>query len=97
MGCIEHVTWRTAEPEEMPETYPLLALETGGLPLSSYSFPKRGIVFVGSEELGLRGKTRKRVEQYGSIISIPMKGKKGSLNVGVALGILLYQWSQYVG
>lgn len=94
MGCTDHVPWRIAEPEEIPETYPLLALETGGVPLSSYTFPSTGIVFVGSEELGLRAKTRTRVLRQGTVISVPMKGKKGSLNVGVALGIFLYQWSQ---
>lgn len=96
MGCIDHVPWRIAEAEEVPETYPLLALETGGGPLSAYTFPGKGVVFVGSEELGLRAKTRKRIEEYGNVISIPMRGKKGSLNVGVALGIFLYQWTQFM-
>jgi len=94
-GCIDRVPWRTAEPEEVPETYPLLALETGGVPLSTYTFPSAGIVFVGSEELGLRATTRNRILRQGTVVSIPMRGKKGSLNVGVALGIFLYQWSLF--
>jgi len=67
-----------------------LALETGGTPITSFSFPKQGIVLLGSEELGLSAEALKRVSA--GIVSIPMKGIKASLNVAVAFGILMQYW-----
>jgi len=47
---------------------------------------------VGSEELGV---SPAALERCGAgRVSIPMAGAKGSLNAGVAFGILLYAWSR---
>jgi 23S rRNA (guanosine2251-2'-O)-methyltransferase len=43
---------------------------------------------MGSEGRGIRPLVRKKCDV---LISIPMKGKIGSLNVSVAAGIILYQ------
>ena len=55
-----------------------------------FQFPEKGICIIGSEELGVSPQAIKRAE-YGCV-SIPMKGLKASLNVGVAFGILMQKW-----
>ena len=74
---------------------PLLGLELGGRSLEDFVFPPSGIVLLGSEELGLSPRARELCT-YG-IVSIPMSGAKGSLNVAVAFGILMHAWSEALG
>lgn len=45
------------------------------------------VFIVGNEVLGIDKKTLKKCDL---IVEIPMKGKKESLNVGVALGVVLF-------
>lgn len=95
MGATGLLPWRRAGLEALEEAArageAVFALELGGETIGSFDFPERGIVIVGSEELGVS------VEALGLCtagrVSIPMSGAKGSLNVGVAFGILLYAWS----
>ena len=90
MGCIESMGFEKKSLAELPADVPVFALETGGTPLKDFAFPKRGIVIIGSEELGVSPEALKRAD-YGRV-SIPMKGLKASLNVGVAFGILVQAW-----
>ena len=68
------------------------ALRSGMGCIAEFSFPKEGIVIIGSEELGVSPEALKRAD-YGRV-SIPMTGLKASLNVGVAFGILMQAWVQ---
>ncbi|MDE5897725.1 MAG: TrmH family RNA methyltransferase [Treponemataceae bacterium] len=90
MGCVEAMGWERRGIDELPEGLPVFALETGGTPVSEFDFPRRGVCIVGSEELGVSPHALHRAA-YGRV-SIPMKGLKASLNVGVAFGILLQKW-----
>ena len=90
MGCTRFLPWGYCPLEALPNGLPVFALETGGTPITSFSFPKQGIVLLGSEELGLSAEALKRVSA--GIVSIPMKGIKASLNVAVAFGILMQYW-----
>jgi len=90
MGCTHFLPWEYCSLESLPAGLPVFALETGGTPITSFSFPKHGIVLLGSEELGLSAEALKRVSA--GIVSIPMKGIKASLNVAVAFGILMQYW-----
>jgi TrmH family RNA methyltransferase len=72
------------------EWRPLIALETGGTPVSEFAFPTAGTLLLGSEELGL---SREALDLAGARVSIPMAGEKRSLNVGVACGIALERWA----
>lgn len=90
MGCIETMGWTRARLDELPEGLPVFALETGGVPINEFSFPKKGICIIGSEELGISPEALKRAD-YGRV-TIPMIGLKASLNVGVAFGILMQKW-----
>lgn len=94
MGCIETLGWERTDLNSLPEDVPVFALETGGTPINEFVFPKQGICIIGSEELGCSPEALKRA-QYGRV-SIPMKGLKASLNVGVAFGILMQKWCEYL-
>ena len=91
MGCTHFLPWEYCPLESLPAGLPIFALETGGTPITSFSFPKQGIVLLGSEELGLSAEALKNVSA--GIVSIPMKGIKASLNVAVAFGILMQYWT----
>lgn len=90
MGCIETLGWERKSLAELPEDMPVFVLETGGTPIDSFVFPAKGICIIGSEELGVSPQAIDRAS-YGCV-SIPMKGLKASLNVGVAFGILMQKW-----
>ena len=90
MGCTQFLPWNYCSLAALPANLPVFALETGGIPITSFPFPKQGIVILGSEELGLSAEALKSVSA--GIVSIPMKGIKASLNVAVAFGILMQYW-----
>lgn len=90
MGAVEIIPWRRCDLGELPTFGPLLALELGGRSVAEFAFPPRGVLLLGSEELGL---TRSALDLAGvNRISIPMKGIKASLNVAVAFGIAAQAW-----
>ncbi len=93
MGCIDFLQTSRCSLDELPEDIPVFALETGGTPIDEFVFPNKGIVIVGSEELGISPEGLKRAT-YGRV-SIPLTGIKASLNVGVAFGILMQTWHQF--
>ena len=94
MGCTHFLPWEYCSLESLPADLPVFALETGGTPITSFSFPKHGIVLLGSEELGLSAEALKKVSA--GIVSIPMKGIKASLNVAVAFGIVMQYWTSSI-
>lgn len=71
---------------------PFFALETGGVPIGEFSFPGEGTCIIGSEESGVSPECLELAS--GGKVTIPLYGAKGSINVSVAAGILLYEWSQ---
>jgi TrmH family RNA methyltransferase len=90
MGCVETMGWTRCTLDGLPTEDPVFVLETGGTPIHEFTFPERGIVIIGSEELGVSPEALRRAD-YGCV-SIPMTGLKASLNVGVAFGILMQAW-----
>lgn len=94
MGCIETMGYERMSLEELPSDMNVFALETGGTPIEEFKFPENGICIIGSEELGVSPQALKRAD-YGRV-SIPMIGLKASLNVGVAFGILMQKWVEYL-
>lgn len=95
MGCIETLGWEKMSLDELDSfskdnSIPVFVLETGGTPVEEFKFPQKGICIIGSEELGVSPDALKKA-RYGCV-SIPMKGLKASLNVGVAFGILMQKW-----
>lgn len=95
MGCIETMGYERKSLDELEEisakeNLPIFVLETGGTPLDEFKFPEKGICIIGSEELGVSPQALAKAT-YGRV-TIPMKGLKASLNVGVAYGILMQKW-----
>lgn len=88
MGCIDALGYERRTLDELPD--PVFVLETGGTPLKDFPFPPKGVCILGSEELGASPAALRRAT-YGRV-TIPMRGIKASLNVGVAFGILLQSW-----
>jgi TrmH family RNA methyltransferase len=89
MGTTRTVPWRRAALSDLEGLGPPVALELGGEPLDSFPFPERGVLAVGSEELGLSPDLLARCRHR---VSIPMGGAKASLNLGVAFGIAARAW-----
>ncbi len=100
MGCIETIGFERISVDELEEfarenDLPIFVLETGGTPIEEFEFPKKGICIIGSEELGVSPQALSKAT-YGRV-TIPMKGLKASLNVGVAYGILMQAWVSKLG
>jgi TrmH family RNA methyltransferase len=98
MGCVEVLPWERreffaeAEITELPR--PVFALETGGIPLAEFPFPRRGLLIAGSEELGISPRALAVADASLGRVSIPCYGAKGSLNVSVAFGIVMQAWAE---
>ncbi len=65
----------------------LIGLETGGKPLSKYSFPFPLGLVVGSEGRGISNPVKKQLDD---VVTIEMEGHVNSLNVSNATAIGLY-------
>ncbi|MDR2072018.1 MAG: TrmH family RNA methyltransferase [Spirochaetaceae bacterium] len=72
---------------------PVFALETGGTGIDRFPFPRRALMIVGSEELGVSPQGLAAADASLGRVSIPTYGAKGSLNVSAAFGIVLYAWA----
>jgi TrmH family RNA methyltransferase len=94
MGCVSALPWSRCPEDSRPDLSRAFALELGGTPIDEFAFPERGLCVLGSEELGVRPETIAACA-LGSV-SIPMSGAKASLNVAVATGILLHEWSRAI-
>ena len=91
-GAISIMPWRFAQLQEIRDQEGIFALELGGTSLEEFRFPERGIMLVGSEELGLSPESLALASAKAGRVSIPMSGAKRSLNVSVAVGIVLQAW-----
>jgi TrmH family RNA methyltransferase len=92
MGAVELLPWMRRGLEGLAGEEGLFGLELGGEPIDLFPFPARGIAVIGSEELGLSPEARALCGL--GVVSIPMSGAKGSLNVSVAFGILMHAWTR---
>ena len=91
MGCIDTLGFTRCSLDELPADKKIFVLETGGTPINEFDFPDEGIVIIGSEELGVSPEALAKAT-YGRVTN-PMTGLKASLNVGVAFGILMQEWT----
>jgi TrmH family RNA methyltransferase len=105
MGCVSVLPWQRLEKDPFDKAdlsgstepflgeAPVFALETGGIRLEEFQFPERGIMIIGSEELGVSPNALVRADASLGRVSIPIFGAKGSLNVSVAFGIAMHAWA----
>ena len=89
-GAAQVMPWEVAGLDVLSGRTGIVALELNGVPLERFRFPDRGVLLVGSEELGLSPEALSLAD--GGRVSIPMAGAKRSLNVAVAFGIVLQAW-----
>lgn len=94
MGTDELLPWERGTLEDLDTRESVFALELGGQTLEDFEFPQKGICLLGTEELGLSPEALARADQSLGRVSIPLYGKKASLNVAVATGILLEAWTR---
>jgi TrmH family RNA methyltransferase len=92
LGAHAILPWQRADLGSLAGHEGLFALELGGVPIDQFRFPERGIVLVGSEELGLSPEALRMADAGLGRVSIPLGGAKRSLNVSVAFGILVHAW-----
>lgn len=99
MGCTDIVPWEVenADLRSLQEHKNIFALELNGEPIDQFEFPDRGIAIIGSEELGVSPDCLKMADNSFGRVSIPLGGIKGSINVSVAFGILMYNWYNRIG
>jgi TrmH family RNA methyltransferase len=102
MGCTDILPWErlAAESPGLPlpfpqafSQFPVFALETGGITIARFPFPKQAVMIVGSEELGVSPQALAVADASLGRLSIPTYGAKGSLNASVAFGIALQAWA----
>ena len=107
MGCINIIPWERKDLFPAPDntdlsvntfdlSVPIFALETGGIPLAEFPFPRRGLMITGSEELGVSPRALAAADASLGRVSIPCYGTKASLNVSVAFGIAIQAWSSKI-
>lgn len=72
---------------------PVFALELGGTAVQEFPFPAKGLLLVGSEELGLSPEALAWADSKNGRVTLPLTGAKASLNVGVAFGIAANSWA----
>jgi TrmH family RNA methyltransferase len=104
MGCVSILPWtrlpedpfRAPQEEDAFGDLSLFALETGGVPLGEFAFPRRGVIIAGSEELGVSPQALAAADLSLGRVSIATFGAKGSLNVATAFGIAIHAWAAAV-
>ncbi len=95
MGCTDIIPWEAvgdADLRPLLQNKNIFALELNGIPMDQFKFPDKGICIIGSEELGVSPECLKIADNSFGRVSIPISGIKGSINVSVAFGILMYNW-----
>jgi TrmH family RNA methyltransferase len=108
MGCVNVMPWERLKEAPGSDGFggfegfagfgdlPVFALETGGIDIREFPFPRRGIMVVGSEELGVSPGALAAAEKSLGIVSVPTWGAKGSLNAAVAFGIAMQKWAECI-
>jgi len=98
MGSIFRIPVEYVEGAEFIEEYkeqypnhPIIGAAMQGDELGSFSFPKDGLLIMGSESHGIQDDIDAFVTKH---ITIPKFGNAESLNVGVATGVLLWEWKR---
>jgi len=96
LGAEKSIKWETVSnlgkkiSELKKEGFKIVALEQSEKSIDYKKYkPKGNIAIILGEEVN--GITKKLLELADIILEIPMNGKKESLNVSVATGVLLYR------
>jgi len=92
MGAHFHLSWAGELSIDALEGYSRLGANQRGEPIQDLNpIPKKWALIMGSEAHGLSSEAKNAIDQ---MIAIPSVGSGESLNVGVAMGILLHNLTQ---
>jgi len=98
MGSIFRIPVEYVDGEEFIKEYvaqnpnhPVLGAAMEGTEIGSFDFPEDTLLVMGSESHGIDSEINSLVTQH---ITIPKFGNAESLNVGVATGVLLWEWKR---
>lgn len=99
LGADKSVAWRYFQSIEMAlkqlreNSVPIYAVETDekSIDYREFDFPDISAIIVGNEKSGISEEILKTVD---SIIELPMRGRKNSLNVAVCTGVILYKMTE---
>ena len=97
MGAEAHLVveaWSLEQLRDLWSHKPVFALELGGIPVDRFEFPDHGLMLVGGEEVGLSPEALSWADASAGRVSLPLYGRKASLNVGVAFGVVAAAWTQ---
>ncbi|NGX57463.1 MAG: tRNA (guanosine(18)-2'-O)-methyltransferase [Chlamydiae bacterium] len=91
MGAHEWVNWRQGDIASLPR--PLIVLETSpdAIPIHDFLFPESFTLAIGNEEYGCSDAL---ISQADVLITIPLFGRKNSLNVANAFAITAHEIRQ---
>lgn len=98
-GSHNSVSYQNVDEKQLLETLKdqnVFALETKGTSIDKFEFPPNGVAIIGNEEFGVSPLLLEVAEKSLGRVSIDLYGSKGSLNVSVAFGILMYNWHTQV-
>lgn len=93
-GAFEKITWqRVDDPERLLREHTgrtvATVLAEGAVPLTRFEFTEADLLVFGSESRGLPDAV---VAAVGAKLTIPSLGVTQSLNLAVAVGIVLFEW-----
>lgn len=96
LGAFEYIPWtyyeRTSDALEAlrERGIPIVAIEVtdDAVPHTTFAWPAPVAVVFGNEVSGINEKTLARCD---SVVCIPMRGYKNSINVATAFGVILYE------
>ena len=99
MGAQDLVSWESVAKAKdaivraKEEGYEIVALETavGAVDLEAFQWPERAALLLGNERFGI---DRELLAEADHLVRIPLKGRKNSLNVGIAFGIAAADWRE---
>lgn len=85
MGTDQWIKWNRKSIDQLPR--PIIAMETSeeAIPLTDYLFPDEFTLALGNEEYGCSDELLQTAD---TIIEIPLRGRKNSLNVANAFAIV---------
>ena len=89
---VDGMEFLTQFASDFPEI-PVLAADMAGETLGEFSFPENAVLVMGSESHGIDSRYRPVIQRW---VNIPRFGQAESLNVGVATGIILWEWKRGV-
>ena len=94
MGSAEHIQVSMLSFEELvAKGWPLFAVELGGKHVSRFVFPDKAVAILGNEELGVSERALEAARASAGIVSVPLYGRKASLNVATAGAAVLSWWT----